>query len=71
MKILVNGAAGFNGFPAVKALLARGDEVVGVDNLNYYYDINLKYFCLDVLYKEAGFKFIEIDLSDWESARFS
>ncbi len=43
MKILVTGAAGFIGFHLVSKLLARGDEVTGLDNLNDYYDINLKY----------------------------
>jgi len=41
-KILVTGAAGFIGFHLSKRLLARGDEVVGLDNLNDYYDVNLK-----------------------------
>ena len=41
MKILVTGAAGFIGYHTAKALLARGDEVVGLDNLNEYYDVSL------------------------------
>ena len=43
MKILVTGTAGFIGFHLAKKLLERGDEVVGIDNINDYYDINLKY----------------------------
>ena len=43
MKILVTGTAGFIGYHLAKKLLARGDEVVGIDNINDYYDINLKY----------------------------
>jgi UDP-glucuronate 4-epimerase len=43
MKILVTGTAGFIGFHLTKKLLERGDEVVGIDNINDYYDVNLKY----------------------------
>ena len=42
MKVLVTGAAGFIGFHVSMALLARGDEVIGLDNLNDYYDVRLK-----------------------------
>jgi len=43
MKILVTGSAGFIGFHLTKKLLERGDEVIGIDNINDYYDVNLKY----------------------------
>ena len=49
MKILVTGAAGFIGSNVCKCLLGRGDEVVGLDNLNDYYDVNLKYGRLGTL----------------------
>lgn len=49
MKILVTGTAGFIGFHLAKKLLERGDEVVGIDNINDYYDVNLKYARLDEL----------------------
>ena len=48
MKILVTGTAGFIGFHLAKKLLERGDEVVGLDNINDYYDVNLKYGRLKV-----------------------
>ncbi|NNC64313.1 MAG: NAD-dependent epimerase [Gammaproteobacteria bacterium] len=64
MKILVTGAAGFIGFHAAQRLLARGDEVVGLDNLNDYYDVNLKLARLEILKKEPGFSFVKRDLAD-------
>jgi UDP-glucuronate 4-epimerase len=43
MKILITGTAGFIGYHLARRLIERGDEVVGIDNINDYYDINLKY----------------------------
>jgi len=80
MKILVTGMAGFIGFHLSKLLLERGDEVVGIDNINDYYDVNLKYARL----KELGIKnpsenevsssmqykkcrFIQMDISDTQA----
>jgi UDP-glucuronate 4-epimerase len=64
MKILVTGAAGFIGSHVSKKLLARGDEVVGLDNLNEYYDVTLKYARLAQLEKTPGFRFVKLDLAD-------
>ncbi|MBT1071363.1 NAD-dependent epimerase [Pelotalea chapellei] len=63
-KILVTGAAGFIGFHLSKRLLARGDEVVGLDNLNDYYDVRLKHDRLKQLKGDAGFRFVECSLED-------
>ncbi len=49
MKILITGTAGFIGYHLAKKLLERGDEVVGLDNINDYYDVNLKYARLNEL----------------------
>ena len=64
MRILVTGAAGFIGFSLAKKLLARGDEVIGIDNLNDYYDVNLKLDRLKQLEPNEGFNFIKLDLAD-------
>jgi nucleoside-diphosphate-sugar epimerase len=54
----------FIGYHTARALLSRGDEVVGIDNLNHYYDVNLKHARLEILRQEARFEFMQIDLSD-------
>jgi len=78
MKILVTGTAGFIGFHLAKKLLERGDEVVGLDNINDYYDVKLKYARLEALginpeaieenkitlSKNSKHKFIKADLAD-------
>ena len=64
MKILLTGAAGFIGMHTAKRLLARGDEVVGLDNLNDYYDVNLKKNRLLKLTESKNFRFVKIDLTD-------
>jgi UDP-glucuronate 4-epimerase len=64
MKLLVTGAAGFIGFHVARLLLERGDAVVGIDNLNDYYDVSLKQARIDVLRKAKGFEFIKLDLAD-------
>ena len=81
MKILITGTAGFIGFHLAKRLLARGDEVVGLDVINDYYDINLKYARLEetgiargeIEYgksvrssKYAGYSFVKMGLEDKE-----
>ena len=64
MKILVTGAAGFIGFHTSELLLGRGDEVIGLDNLNDYYDVSLKEARLAKLSGRSGFRFHQLDLSD-------
>jgi UDP-glucuronate 4-epimerase len=64
MKILVTGAAGFIGFHASKRLLDARYDVIGLDNLNNYYDINLKNDRLKILQEYDGFTFHKIDLKD-------
>ncbi|MEZ5923194.1 MAG: NAD-dependent epimerase [Hyphomicrobiaceae bacterium] len=64
MRVLLTGAAGFIGFHAAQALLARGDEVVGLDNLNAYYDPRLKEARLAQLTPHNRFRFVKGDLED-------
>ncbi|MFU0507854.1 NAD-dependent epimerase [Pseudaminobacter sp. NGMCC 1.201702] len=64
MKVLVTGAAGFIGSHTSKALLERGDEVIGIDNLNDYYDVNLKHARLRRLESIRNFRFEKCDLQD-------
>src|SRR4030066_1759229 len=66
-KILVTGAAGFIGFSLSKRLIERGDEVVGIDNLNDYYDVNLKKARLAQLSGKQGFRFVKMSLEDREA----
>ena len=67
MKLLVTGAAGFIGFHTARLLLERGDEVVGLDNLNPYYDPALKVARLDILQGYPRFRFVKADLADHEA----
>jgi UDP-glucuronate 4-epimerase len=64
MKILVTGAAGFVGYHACLRLLAADHQIIGIDNLNEYYDVRLKYTRLQHLEKNSNFKFQKIDLAD-------
>ena len=64
MTVLVTGAAGFIGFHMSLALVGRGEKVLGVDNLNEYYDVSLKQARLDVLGQDNGFQFQQLDIAD-------
>ena len=66
MRVFLTGVAGFIGFHVASALLARGDQVVGVDNMNAYYDVKLKRARLQQLEGKSGFVFAEGDISDRE-----
>jgi len=67
MKVLVTGAAGFIGMHVSRYLLARGDEVVGIDNLNNYYDVQLKEDRLAQLRAFDTFRFVRVDMADREA----
>lgn len=64
MKVLLTGAAGFIGFHVARALMDRGDEVIGLDNLNDYYDVSLKQARLAELSNSKQFTFVRASLED-------
>src|SRR5690242_19164268 len=64
MQLLVTGCAGFIGYHLATHLLSRGDTVIGLDNLNNYYDVSLKLARLNKLKKIPHFHFIKLDLAD-------
>lgn len=66
MKFLVTGAAGFIGMHTAKRLLEQGHEVIGLDNLNDYYDVRLKHYRLEQLRPYDDFTFVKMDLADRE-----
>src|SRR3954465_15157286 len=67
--VLVTGAAGFIGFHVAKRLLERGERVIGVDNLNDYYDVALKEARLALLSANDQFSFHKVDVADDEGMR--
>ena len=67
MKVLVTGAAGFIGMHCIERLLARGDHVVGIDNLNDYYDVALKESRLSRIADHADFRFHRVSIEDKEA----
>ena len=69
MKILITGAAGFIGYHTSKRLIRDGYDVTGIDNINSYYDVNLKTGRLELLKVNTNFKFIKTDLTDQEQLR--
>ena len=71
MAVLVTGTAGFIGAAVARALLERGDDVVGIDNLNDYYDVRLKQARLDRLRQQFGklFRFERVDFADADALR--
>ena len=66
MRVMLTGAAGFIGFHTALKLMERGDEVIGVDNLNDYYDVSLKRDRLSQLSERDGFSFHHLDMADRE-----
>ncbi|MBH0181309.1 MAG: NAD-dependent epimerase/dehydratase family protein [Nitrospira sp.] len=67
--ILVTGSAGFIGFHVARRLLDRGEIVIGLDNLNDYYDVRLKEARLAQLTAHKGFRFIRLDLANRQGMR--
>ena len=64
MKVLITGAAGFIGMHTALRLLARGDEVVGIDTLNDYYEVSLKEARLKQVQAHKNFRFIKMNMAD-------
>jgi UDP-glucuronate 4-epimerase len=69
MKVLLTGVSGFIGYHVAKALLSRGDNVVGLDNMNDYYDPRLKQARLERLLHKSGFTFRRVDVSDRQTVQ--
>ncbi len=69
MTVLVTGAAGFIGFHVAAALLARGETVVGLDNLSPYYDVKLKHARLDQLKRLPRFSFVQVDIENHDAVK--
>lgn len=69
MPILVTGNAGFIGYHVCQRLLARGEHVIGIDNLNAYYDVNLKKARLNKLEQQSMFEFKHIDITDQQAIK--
>lgn len=66
MKIVVTGSAGFIGYYLVKQLIEYGHEIVGIDNMNDYYDVNLKEFRNSILMQNIHYNFYQADISDYK-----
>ena len=67
MKVLLTGAAGFIGARTAELLLEGGHQVVGIDNMNDYYDVSVKQYRLDQIEPKEGFEFLELDIEDKEA----
>ena len=69
MKILISGCAGFIGYHLTKELISKSYDVLGLDNLNEYYDLNLKKDRLEILKSLDNFKFANTDIADLENLK--